>query len=231
MKKMMMNAVMAIVCLTASAQNEVGQLTLQPKVGLNFANLSGANYATTGSTTENSNIMVDFALGVEAEYGLAKNFSVAAGIMYSRQGCDYGEYKASNGYTSYGWDKFQHKLGYLTIPIVANFYFAKGFAIKAGIQPGFLLSANAKIDGVGNTLSEDRDIKDACNSFDLSIPLGLSYETDKVVIDARYNLGLTKINKSKEDIQNLGLNNLFNKDYDDCKNSVIQVTIGYKFDL
>ena len=80
MKKMMMNAVMAIVCLTASAQNEVGQLTLQPKVGLNFANLSGANYATTGSTTENSNIMVDFALGVEAEYGLAKNFSVAAGI-------------------------------------------------------------------------------------------------------------------------------------------------------
>ena len=95
MKKMMMIAAMAVACLTASAQNEVGQFTLQPKVGLNFANLSGANYATTGSTTENSNIMVDFALGVEAEYGLSKNFSVAAGIMYSRQGCDYGEYTAA----------------------------------------------------------------------------------------------------------------------------------------
>ena len=47
MKKMIMIAVMAVACLTASAQNEVGQLTLQPKVGLNFANLSGANYATT----------------------------------------------------------------------------------------------------------------------------------------------------------------------------------------
>ena len=228
---MMMIAVMAVACLTASAQNEVGQFTLQPKVGMNFANLSGANYATTGSTTENSNIMVDFALGVEAEYGLAKNFSVAAGIMYSRQGCDYGEYKASNGYTSGGWDKNQNKLGYLTIPIVANFYFAKGFAIKAGIQPGFLLSANAKIDGVGVTPSDDKNIKDACNSFDLSIPLGLSYETDKIVIDARYNLGLTKINKSKEELQNLGLSNLFNKDDDDCKNSVIQITLGYKFAL
>ena len=227
MKKMMMIAAMAVACLTANAQNEVGQFTLQPKVGLNFANLSGANYATTGSTTENSNIMVDFALGVEAEYGLSKNFSVAAGIMYSRQGCDYGEYTTSNS----GWDKNQRKLGYLTIPIVANFYFAKGFAIKAGIQPGFLLSANAKIDGKGTLQSEDIDIKDACNSFDLSIPLGLSYETDNVVIDARYNLGLTKINKSKEDIQKLGLNNLFNRDYDDCKNSVIQFTIGYKFAL
>lgn len=232
MKKMlMMIAVMAVACLTASAQNEVGQFTLQPKVGMNIVNLTGANYPTVGTSTQNSSFMVDFALGVEAEYGLAKNFSVAAGIMYSRQGCDFGEYKASTGYSSGGWDKNQRKLGYLNIPIVANFYFAKGFAIKAGIQPGFLLSANAKLDGIGNTQSEDLDIKDACNTFDLSIPLGLSYETDNIVIDARYNLGLTKVNKSKEDIQKLNLINLFNRDYDDCKNSVIQFTLGYKFAL
>jgi len=228
---MMMIAVMAVACLTASAQNEVGQFTLQPKVGMNIVNLTGANYPTVGTSTQNSSFMVDFALGVEAEYGLAKNFSVAAGIMYSRQGCDYGEYKAATGYSSGGWDKNQRKLGYLNIPIVANFYFAKGFAIKAGIQPGFLLSANAKLDGIGNTQSEDLDIKDACNTFDLSIPLGLSYETDNIVIDARYNLGLTKVNKSKEDIQKLNLINLFNRDYDDCKNSVIQFTLGYKFAL
>lgn len=228
---MMMIAVMAVACLTASAQNEVGQFTLQPKVGMNIVNLTGANYPTVGTSTQNSSFMVDFALGVEAEYGLAKNFSVAAGIMYSRQGCDFGEYKVDTGYSSGGWDKNQRKLGYLNIPIVANFYFAKGFAIKAGIQPGFLLSANAKLDGIGNTQSEDLDIKDACSTFDLSIPLGLSYETDNIVIDARYNLGLTKVNKSKEDIQKLNLINLFNRDYDDCKNSVIQFTLGYKFAL
>ena len=31
MKKLLMIAVMAVACLTASAQNEVGQFTLQPK--------------------------------------------------------------------------------------------------------------------------------------------------------------------------------------------------------
>jgi len=215
MKKMMMIAAMAVACLTASAQNEVGQFTLQPKIGMNITNISGAEIVT-GTSTENANFMVDFAVGVEAEYGLAEKFSLAAGILYSRQGCDFGEFKASNGYTTVGWDKNQNKLGYLNIPIVANYYIAKGFAIKAGIQPGFLLSAKRKIDGIGDTPSEDIDYKDACNSFDLSIPLGLSYETDNVVIDGRYNLGVTKINKEGDD---------------SYKNSVIQFTIGYKFAL
>ena len=215
MKKMMMIAAMAVACLTASAQNEVGQFTLQPKIGMNITNISGAEIVT-GTSTENANFMVDFAVGVEAEYGLAEKFSLAAGILYSRQGCDFGEFKASNGYTTVGWDKNQNKLGYLNIPIVANYYIAKGFAIKAGIQPGFLLSAKRKIDGIGDTPSEDIDYKDAYNSFDLSIPLGLSYETDNVVIDGRYNLGVTKINKEGDD---------------SYKNSVIQFTIGYKFAL
>ena len=212
---MMMIAAMAVACLTASAQNEVGQFTLQPKIGMNITNISGAEIVT-GTSTENANFMVDFAVGVEAEYGLAEKFSLAAGILYSRQGCDFGEFKASNGYTTVGWDKNQNKLGYLNIPIVANYYIAKGFAIKAGIQPGFLLSAKRKIDGIGDTPSEDIDYKDALESFDLSIPLGLSYETDNVVIDGRYNLGVTKINKEGDD---------------SYKNSVIQFTIGYKFAL
>ena len=215
MKKMMMIAAMAVACLTASAQNEVGQITLQPKVGMNITNITGAEYST-GTSKENANYMVDFALGVEAEYGLTEKFSLAAGILYSRQGCDFGEFKGSFGYTTVGWDKNQNKLGYLNIPIVANYYIAKGFAIKAGIQPGFLLSAKRKIDGIGDTPSEDIDYKDALESFDLSIPLGLSYETDNVVIDGRYNLGVTKINKEGDD---------------SYKNSVIQFTIGYKFAL
>ena len=210
-----MIAVMAVACLTASAQNEVGQITLQPKVGMNITNITGAEYST-GTSKENANYMVDFALGVEAEYGLTEKFSLAAGLLYSRQGCDYGELKSTDGYNTVGWDKNQDKLGYLNIPIVANYYIAKGFAIKAGIQPGFLLSATKKVDGIGITPNQDDDVKDTCKSFDLSIPLGLSYETDNVVIDGRYNLGVTKINKDGDD---------------SMKNSVIQFTIGYKFAL
>lgn len=218
---MMMMLVMATVALTASAQNEVGQLTLQPKIGLNLANLTNVEVISNSFTkeTESGNLKGDFAIGVEAEYGVAKKFSVAAGILYSRQGTGFGTleiYGGPDGSVSEGWDKNERNLDYLNIPIVANFYFAKGWAVKAGIQPGFLLSAKAKIDGVASTENVDKDIKDDCKTFDLSIPLGISYEFEKAVFDLRYNLGLTKVNKEGEK---------------DCKNSVIQFTVGYKFAL
>ena len=210
---MMMMLFMATVALTASAQNEVGQLTLQPKIGLNLANVSDAGKIND----ESSKMKADFAVGVEAEYGLSEKFSVAAGLLYSMQGCDFGEYKVSTGgATLAGWDKNQRNLAYLNIPIVANFYFAKGWAIKAGVQPGFLLSAKAKVDGIGATESSDIDFKDACKTFDLSIPLGISYEYEKIVFDARYNLGVTKVNKDGDN---------------SSKNGVIQFTVGYKFAL
>ena len=54
------------------------------------------------------------------------------------------------------------------------------------------------------------------NKFDLSIPIGISFEFSRVVIDARYLLGLTKVNKEGDKT---------------CHNSVILITTGYKFKL
>ena len=51
------------------------------------------------------------------------------------------------------------------------------------------------------------------NKFDLSIPVGVSYEFYNVTLDARYNWGLTKI-------MNEG---------DAFYNRVFQLTLGYKF--
>ena len=44
-------------------------------------------------------------------------------------------------------------------------------------------------------------------------------DTFPIVIDARYNLGLTKVIKESEE------------GYKDLKNNVIQLTVGYKFAL
>ena len=52
------------------------------------------------------------------------------------------------------------------------------------------------------------------NSVDFSIPVGVSYEFNNVVLDARYNWGLTNVAKNA-----------------DNKNSVFQFTVGYKFAL
>ena len=43
MKKIMMIAAMMVAVLSANAQNEVGQVTLKPMVGLNLATLTGLN--------------------------------------------------------------------------------------------------------------------------------------------------------------------------------------------
>ena len=54
----------------------------------------------------------------------------------------------------------------------------------------------------------------------MSIPVGVSYEISDFVIDARYNFGLTNV--WKDDYKKL---------LGDAKNSVISLTVGYKFGL
>lgn len=103
------------------------------------------------------------------------------------------------------------KLDYLNVPILANFYVAKGLALKLGVQPGFKLSSKAKFKGSG--ASKEVDV-DGIKSVDLSIHVGLSYQYQNIVFDARYNWGVTKI-----------------VDDADSKHSVFQITVGYKFSL
>ena len=195
MKKIMMIAAMMVAVLSANAQNEVGQVTLKPMVGLNLANVT--NY--------NGKIKVGVAAGVEAEFGITESFGITAGALYSMQGCkdkDVSDYKTT--------------LGYINIPILANAYLFKGFAVKVGVQPGFLVRAKEKYSNGG--IAVDADIKDACNKVDLSIPIGISYEYASFVFDARYNWGLT--NTWKDDARDKK-----------SHNSVFMFSVGYKFAL
>ena len=193
----MMIAAMMVAVLSANAQNEVGQVTLQPKVGINIANM-------TGDTWVDKKAKVGLVAGVEAEYGISENFGLAFGALYSMEGCKL---------KTTGMDKsLSVNLDYINIPILAQFYAAKGFAIKAGIQPAFNVRHKASYDG------ESADLKDAgieTKSFNFSIPVGLSYEYQSFVLDARYNIGVTK---------------LF-KDADQGRNSTFSITLGYKFAL
>ena len=219
MKKIMMIAAMMVATLGAVAQNEVGQLTLQPKVGMNISKITGSNL----------NSKVGLVAGFEAEYGVAKNFGISLAALYSMQGAKK-DLKANNG-TSVD---VKFNLDYINIPVLAQYYIVPGLAVKAGIQFGFNVRNKVK---VGNTVAGIY-LKDDCSmdefldvaraldksipsdakfqKFDLSIPVGLSYEYEDFVLDARYNIGTSKLIKS---------------DPDGSKNSVFQLTIGYKFEL
>ena len=203
MKKMMMMAAMMLLSVGAFAQNEVGQLTLQPKAGINIANM-------TGDLDTKSKI--GLVAGVEAEYGIAENFGIAFGALYSMEGFK-GNVVAFGGTDASAFlvEDVKYNLDYINIPILAQFYPVKGLAIKAGVQPAF----NVRHKTSSDTDAADKKDIENIKSFNFSIPVGLSYEISDFVIDARYNIGVTTLVK----------------DADFGRNSTFSFTLGYKFAL
>lgn len=161
---------MALATVSSFAQHAVGTVTIQPKVGLNLANV----------TKGDGDIRVGAVAGAEFEYQVSDIFSLSAGALYSMQGCK-GEVEGIDATV---------KLDYLNIPILANVYVAKGLAVKLGIQPGFNVTSKASVEKSGTKVTTDLD---GIESVDFSIPIGLSYEINNFVIDGRYNLGVSKI--------------------------------------
>jgi hypothetical protein len=200
MKKILLVAVMAIMSLVSEAQNtmrEIGTFTLQPKIGLGSGYLSGTWVA---EPKEKRKLVAGIVIGVEGEYYAAKWLGVAAGVNYAMQGWKF----------NYEDESVITRLNYLNIPLTANFYVLKGLALKTGVQFGFLLNAKERVHDV------DTDIKDNCKKFCFSIPVGLSYEFNNFVIDARYNFAVTRV-----------IDNAMDKKRSD----LIQLTVGYKFAL
>lgn len=192
MKKILLTAVVMLASVASYAQQAVGTFTLQPKIGMNVASLTNC---------DGCDPRIGLAAGVEAEYQATDIFSVSAGLIYSMQ----GNKEKEEGVT------LTTKLDYINIPILANVYVTKGLAVKLGVQPAFNVSDKQKLSG-GKASVEAEDV--GAESFDFSIPVGLSYEYNNVVFDARYNFGVTNI-----------------ADGGDSKNSVFQFTLGYKFAL
>ena len=197
MKKLFVMAAMVLSSVGAFAQYNAGDITIQPKVGLSIADMTDL---------DDSKTRAGVVAGAELEYHVSPMFGLSAGLLYSMQGTkgDAEEEGVKASATI--------KNDYLNIPILANVYVAPGLALKAGLQSGFKVSSKVTAKAGGVSVSENLD--DAFKSFDLSVPVGISYEYMNVCLDARYNIGVTKV-----------------IDGTDSKNSVFQITLGYKFAL
>ena len=69
---------------------------------------------------------------------------------------------------------------------------------------------------------------DRISGFDLSVPVGLSYEYENVILEARYNIGLTDTYKKSDSDMASGAKSTADGGRKH-KNSVIMFTVGYKF--
>lgn len=173
MKKLLLMTVLALTSVFTFAQRRVGSTTIQPKIGLNVSTVGDLDWKA------------GFVFGAELQHQLDRKVAIAGGLLYSFQGG-----KNDN----YSWNP-----GYINIPVTLNYYLSRGFALKAGLQPGFMVSK----DNVSDV-----------NTFDLAVPVGMSYEYGNFVIDGRYNIGVTKVPKHVDGYTN-----------------VLQFTIGYKFKM
>lgn len=198
MKKFLIMVVVALMAtISVDAQNEEGDWTIMPKVGMNLATWSG---------DPDAKWLSGYMGGFEVEFGATENIGLVAGLHYSLQ----GEKDDVN--------KTKFMFGYTNVPLLVQFYPVKGLAIKAGVQLGFLTSKKFTWDGVRYDIDylEAKGVISSgmeFNKFDLAIPVGISYEYQNFVLDARYNLGLLNAVKGP-DIS--------------CRNSVFQFSLGYK---
>lgn len=227
---MIIMAMTIMATLTANAQFEPGTLSLQPRVGGTGAFLTNAPDIDLGINDKklDSEPTGGVFVGADLEYQISNMFSVSAGVNWAQAGSGWKDLKLTgNGMTSEIKD-MKIETSYLNVPITFNLYIVRGLALRTGVQMGFLTSANAKAtvvnsgssDGINSKIELDQSVKDDFNKFDLSIPVGISYEFNShFVIDARYNIGITKVNKEA------GL------DGKDSRNGVLAITLGYKFQI
>ena len=214
MKKLLLLVALMTVTVSAQAQHEQGDVTIQPRVGFTISNI-----------TDGDKSKLNLAYGVDFERFFTDQFSLSLGLMFTNQGCKYDiiYYEPANlgGSSSNGSSSNTTKLNiyYGSLPIMANLYVLPGLALKAGVQPAFRVKA--KIENGDTKLDLDNMIDmlfagegNKLNTFDLSIPVGLSYEIIGITADVRYNFGLTKLVSNTD-------KGIYNR--------VFTVTLGYKF--
>ncbi|MDR3226494.1 MAG: PorT family protein [Prevotellaceae bacterium] len=173
---------------------------------INFGAKAGVNLANV-TDADDASMKFGFHVGGFAEFVINERISIQPELLFSTQGTttDYKEAGVSIDASL--------NLNYINVPVLLKVNIAGGLSAEVGPQVGFLLSAKLKEEAMG--LSATEDVKDQLKTLDVSLPIGLSYTfAEKFVVGARYAFGLTKISKEGDS---------------KSKNSVIQISFGYKF--
>ena len=231
MKRFSFLVAVLTVSLMTLAQPSAGSFSLIPRLGVNFANMTNDEVVVDLMQQEHtlkSRIKPGLMVGFDAEYQATSDLFMSLGLQYSRQGSRFPDFERKDGEFVEGYSDWHTDLDYLNVPLLFGYRIAKGFSVKAGLQLGLLLGGKEKmsytditiLDGgtrkQGNAVPRETDVKDVYKSVDLSIPLALSYEFENVILDARYNFGLSRIHQL---------------DAVKSRNSVIQLSVGYRFQV
>lgn len=244
MKRIKTLALACLMAVSASAQSEPGTFSLYPRLGLNISKFTNnaifiADEGWIGNSYMKHRLKQGINAGAEFQYQVSDNFAVSAGAIYSMEGSNFSDviYLKPDNTESYSYEDQKMQLHFINVPLLAVGYIGEtGLAIKAGVQFGFLADATMSYTLTGTKrvgteweiIPEDtgkftETANDQVNKLIISIPVGVSYEFSNVCIDARYNIGLSKLYK-KEFFSNYNGS-------EKVRNSAFELTVGYKFEL
>ena len=159
------------------------------KGGLNFATFGGSD-AQSGVTSNTG-----LAAGVFAEISLPGPISIQPEVLYSVKGykLDVPGISSTTGTYSYIDIPVLVKFYLLPLPVFKPFFFA-------GPSFGFLMSAKEKKDNTFLGTSSEADVKYNTTGTDIGLVIGVGAKLSLIVIDltvdARYNMGLSTLDKS-----------------------------------
>lgn len=108
----------------------------------------------------------------------------------------------------------------MQLPVLAKYKLTKKFGLFLGPSISFLLSSKSKAEfkgtylGESYTENEELDRKDFTESTDLSFILGGEFRMNKLLLDLRYDWGLSKVSEG---------------DDNDFSNRTISLLLGYAF--
>ena len=161
--------------------------------------------------------------GADVMYQASDVVGVSAGLSFVQAGCKFKDDKGKN---SVVYNR-NLRMNYVAMPILIHSYLLPGFSVKAGVEPTLLLGAKSHEvqqsfdvdkEGVMSNFHEDEftiNMKNGMRKFGLSIPIGVSYEYKNVVLGALYHVGVFNIYKEGNS----------------ARKSVIEMSVGYKFNL
>ena len=227
MKRIAVLIVLVTSTLVSMAQNKPGTWSVIPHVGVSISSLLGGS----GIYEVGDNMIVEvkphallgFVGGTDVMYQASDVVGLSAGLSFVQAGCKFKDDKGKN---SVVYNR-NLRMNYVTMSILIHSYLLPGFSVKAGIEPTLLVSAKSheiqqsyEVDKEGkkSNFHEDEftiDMKNGMRKFGLSIPIGVSYEYENVVLGALYHVGVFNIYKKG----------------DSSRNSVFEVSVGYKLNL
>jgi len=182
-----MVAILMLTAMEANAALDISKMSIAPVFGASSFNFSGSGMDSRSGMLAGANVLIPTGVaGLQIETGL--------------------NYLEAGAKTQMLFASAETSLGYLAIPVLANWQFYKSsagteFFLKGGAYVNQLMSAKQKTQIFGTT--DETDVKDQVASNDVMLNAGFGgrwtvFSNLQAAVDLNYVKGTMNVSKSAE---------------------------------